>query len=92
MKSRIISVDLATDVFELATANARHRILERHRLSRAKFSRLLTEHPPALVLLEACGTAHYWARQAMPWATRLASSPPSTSNLIAGATRPTAST
>ena len=65
MKSRTISVDLAKDVFEIAIANRQCRILERQRLSRAKFSRLLGTQPPALVLMEACGTAHYWARQAI---------------------------
>ena len=64
MKSRIMSIDLAKDVFEIALANERHRILERHRLSRAKFARLLATQPPARVLMESCGTAHYWARQA----------------------------
>lgn len=34
MKSRIIAVDVAKDVFEVAVANDKCRILERHRLSR----------------------------------------------------------
>ena len=38
MKSKIISVDLAKDVFEVAVANSRYRILERRRLSRKEFS------------------------------------------------------
>jgi transposase len=64
MESRIISVDLAKEVFEVAVANAQCRVLERHRLSRKQFSAFLTTHPPAVVLLESCGTAHYWGRQA----------------------------
>lgn len=63
MKSRIISVDLAKDVFEVAVANGNYRVQQRHRLSRSRFGRFLATQPPALVLMESCGTAHYWARQ-----------------------------
>ena len=64
MESRIISVDLAKDVFEVAVANRQHRIKERHRLSRHEFATFLSNQPPALVLMESCGSAHHWARQA----------------------------
>ena len=64
MKSKIIAVDLAKDVFEVAVANHTCRVLERHRLSRKAFSAFLTAQPPALVLFEACGTAHFWGRTA----------------------------
>ena len=64
MKSKIISVDLAKDVFEVAVANDHYRVLERRRLSRKQFSTFLAIQPPALVVVESCGTAHYWARQA----------------------------
>lgn len=62
VESKIIAVDLAKDVFEVALANAAHRVVSRQRLSRAKLGALLQSHPPALVLMEACGTAHYWGR------------------------------
>ena len=64
MKSKIISVDLAKDVFEVAIANDQYRILERQRLSRKQFASFLVTQPPALVLVESCGSAHFWARQA----------------------------
>ena len=64
MKSRIISVDLAKDVFEVAVANGHHRIIERHRFSRPEFATFLAMQPPALFVAESCGTAHYWGRQA----------------------------
>ena len=62
--SKIISIDLAKDVFEVAVANRRYRIEKRHRLTRPQFSRSLSREAPALVLMEACGGAHAWARQA----------------------------
>ena len=57
MQSNIISVDLAKNVFEVAVANHQHRIVARHRLSRAKFASFLAQHQPATVLFESCGTA-----------------------------------
>ena len=64
MENRILSVDLAKDVFEVAVANRNYRVVQRHRLSRREFDRFLATEAPALVLMESCGTAHYWARQA----------------------------
>ena len=64
MKSKIIAVDLAKDVFEVAVANSQYRILERRRLSRKEFHAFIVTQPAALVVMESCGSAHYWARQA----------------------------
>jgi len=38
-------------------------VTERHRLSRGQFSRFLAEQAPATVVMEACGTAHFWGRE-----------------------------
>ena len=64
MKSRIIAIDLAKDVFEVAVANAQGRISERQRLTRKALNAFLLAEPPTLVLFEACGTAHFWGRLA----------------------------
>ena len=61
--SMTISVDLATRVFELAVANERFRIIERHRLSRGQFLNFFAQRERCEVVMEACGTAHYWARE-----------------------------
>ena len=58
-----VAVDLAKDVFELAFADAGHRILERKRLSRHAFAHVLDNRGPLRVMMEACGGAHYWARR-----------------------------
>jgi len=65
VESKIIAIDLAKDVFEVALANAAHRVVSRQRLSRPKLRALLESHPPALVLMEACGSAHDWGRRAL---------------------------
>jgi transposase len=59
----IVAIDLAKDVFELAFADTQHRVVDRQRPSRVKFSRLLENRAPLTVLMEACGSAHYWARR-----------------------------
>jgi transposase len=64
MDATTIGVDLATSVFEVALANTAWRVTGRKRLTRPQFERFLAEHPSTHVGLEACGTAHYWARRA----------------------------
>ena len=64
MQRTTIAVDVAKAIFEVAVSQKAGRISQRHRLSRTQFARFLTQQPPATVLLEACGTAHYWGRQA----------------------------
>jgi len=57
-----VAIDLAKDVFELAFGNADFRIVERKRLSRAAFAGCLSNRAPLDVVMEACGSAHHWAR------------------------------
>ena len=64
MKSTILSVDLAKDVFEVAIANAHGKVLKRRRLTRTKFQELLATSELSLVLMEACGSSHHWSRVA----------------------------
>jgi hypothetical protein len=64
MKSTTIAVDVAKTVFEVAVSE--HPGHVRNRLdSRANGSGdTLAEQPAATLLMEACGSAHYWGRQA----------------------------
>ncbi len=62
MHATTVAVDLAKDVFEMAFADAHYRIVERERLSRNAFSKCLLNRPPLRVVMEACGSAHHWAR------------------------------
>jgi transposase len=63
MKSTTIAVDLAKNVFQIAVSYHPGKVAETHRISRNRFLRFFAERKPALVLLEACGTSHYWARE-----------------------------
>lgn len=63
MHATTVAIDLAKDVFELAFADPAGRILARKRLSRRAFARALENHPALTVVMEACGSAHYWGRR-----------------------------
>jgi transposase len=63
MHASTVAIDLAKEVFELAYADAQGRIIGRKRLGRKAFARVLEQQPPLRVLLEACGSAHYWGRR-----------------------------
>ena len=59
------------------TANPRESCFEkRKRLSRQRFRSFFEERPPVEVLLEACGTAHYWGRELQAMGHRVVLLPP----------------
>ncbi len=62
-KDTMIGVDLAKNVFVLHGASLMGQLQFRRRLSRQGFSRFMAQQPPALIVMEACGSAHYWARE-----------------------------
>jgi transposase len=62
MDTTTVGVDLAKHRFELAVADGGYRITHRARLTRGQFARFFDNHPPSLVVMEACGSAHHWAR------------------------------
>jgi transposase len=76
MKSTTIAVDLAKSVFQVAVSHHPGQVAESHRLTRSQFLRFLAERQPALVLMEACGTAHFWGRKAEEFGHRVLLLPP----------------
>lgn len=60
----LIAVDLAKDVFQVAIAKPRGKAHSHLRLTRKKFKQFLAKADGGIVLLEACGSAHFWAREA----------------------------
>ncbi len=63
MQHTTFAVDLAKSVFEIAVSHQPGKVAERHRLSRKQFLPFFVQRHPATVLMEACGSAHHWARQ-----------------------------
>ncbi len=64
MKLTPVGIDLSKSVFQLSIADVRYRIVERKRLSRPQFHRWLVTSVPQRLVMEACGTSHYWSRVA----------------------------
>lgn len=62
MDRSIIGIDLAKSVFQLHAEDAAGRVLWRKRLHREAVAAFLAQQPPSLIGMEACGSAHYWAR------------------------------
>lgn len=63
MEVTTIAVDLGKNIFEIAVANESWQVTERHRLSRTRFGRFFVGRPRSRVVMESCGTAHFWARR-----------------------------
>ena len=63
MKDTMIGVDLAKNVFVLHGASMTGHVKFRKKLSRPRFRQFMAEQPSAVVVLEACGGAHLWARE-----------------------------
>jgi transposase len=59
----MIGVDLAKNVFQLHAASITGQPKYCKKLSRQSFSKFMAEQPPAVVVMEACGSAHHWARE-----------------------------
>lgn len=57
-----IAVDLSKDVFEIALER-QGRICARKRLNRRQTVLFFSSCPPATVIMEACGSAHFWGRK-----------------------------
>ena len=62
MDATTVAVDVAKTVFEIAIANRQGHIIARHRFNRRQFARFLATTPATHVVMEACGTAHFWGR------------------------------
>lgn len=60
----IIGVDLGKRVFHVHGADLAGNVLFRKKLTRPQIEAFLTELPPCIVAMEACGSAHHWGRLA----------------------------
>jgi transposase len=62
-KHTLVAVDLAKSVFEVAVSHHPGQVAKQKRYSREQFPLVLAQLPEATVVMEACGSAHYWARR-----------------------------
>ena len=63
MNVATIGIDLAKSVFQLHGVDAKGAVVSRKKLRRWAMLDFLRSLPPCLIGLEACATAHFWARE-----------------------------
>ena len=63
MEDTMIGVDLAKRVFQVHGASMNGQVKFRKKLTREQFRRFMSEQSACIVVLEACGSASYWARE-----------------------------
>lgn len=59
----IVGLDLAKRVFQIHGAALDGRVICRKKLSRGQLLHFFAQLPPCVVAMEACATAHFWARK-----------------------------
>lgn len=63
MKGNRVAIDIAKGVFQGVCASSRSKVVWSRRWRRGQVLRALVKLEPCLVVMEACGSAHYWARE-----------------------------
>lgn len=62
-KITTVGLDLAKQVFHVVCCDARGKVVSKRMLRRAQVRDYFAKLTPTLVGMEACGGAHYWARE-----------------------------
>jgi transposase len=65
MKRNTIGLDLAKNIFHVVGFSDRNKQIFRKQLRRRQVVNWFAQQPTSLVVMEACGSAHYWARTLM---------------------------
>lgn len=73
MKVTTLGIDLAKNVFQVHGIDQHGKVMLKKQLKRAQMAPFFINLPPCLIGMEACGSAHHWARklQAMGHTVRL---------------------
>ena len=63
MKITTIGIDLAKEVFQIHGVDERGKAVLRKQLKRSEMAKFFANLEPCLIGMEACGSAHHWARK-----------------------------
>jgi transposase len=63
MQTTTIGLDIAKNVFQVHGIDSDEKVVVRKQLRRSQVFAFFKALPPCLVGMEACATAHYWARE-----------------------------
>ena len=77
MEITTVGLDIAKRVFQLHGVDAAGKAVLRRKLQRSEVLAFFKALPPCLVGIEACGTAHYWAREIREMGHEVRLMPPS---------------
>jgi len=77
MQITTIGLDLAKSVFQVHGVDAEGKVAVRRKLRRAQLRQFFAGLAPCLIGMEACGTAHFWARELMAMGHQVKIMPPS---------------
>jgi transposase len=73
----MIGLDLAKNVFQAHGVDGSGQVVVRRQLRRAQMEKFFATQAPAIVGMEACAGAHYWARLAQRYGHEVRMMPPS---------------
>lgn len=59
---KLMSIDLAKNVFQACQLDENNKVIKNRKLSRAELSKLIVSTPRTVIAMEACYTSHYWGR------------------------------
>lgn len=65
MNITTVGIDLAKNVFQVHGVDESGRVVLRKAVKRADLTKVFAQLPACLIGMEACGSAHYWARRLM---------------------------
>ena len=63
MEITTVGIDLAKSVFQVHAVDQHGKVLLRKQLKRGQVAEFFANLPTCLIGMEACGSAHYWARK-----------------------------
>ena len=63
MQITTIGLDIAKNVFQVHGIDAKEKVVARKQLRRSQVMAFFAALPPCLIGMEACATAHHWARE-----------------------------
>ena len=62
-----VGLDIAKNVFQVHGVDNDGKVIVRRQLRRGQVLKYFAKAPPCLIGMEACATAHHWARAAEAW-------------------------
>lgn len=59
---KLMSIDLAKNVFQVCQLDENNKIIKNRKMSRPELAEFITNTPRTVIAMEACYTSHYWGR------------------------------